>query len=157
MSRVKEVMTPNVQVILPDWLVHHAALKMKEMDVGALPVSDGDRLIGFVTDRDITVRMAAAGHDPCKTRVYEVMSSPVIYCYEDQDVEDAARIMEVQKVRRLIVLDRHKRLVGIVSVGDIAAKTGREALVGEILEHISNGDHEFDRHEIMTAGVNASS
>lgn len=137
MRRAKDVMTRNVQVILPDWLVQHAAQKMKELDVGALPVSDGERLIGFVTDRDIAIRMAACGMDPRRTQVFEVMSFSVIYCFEDQDVEDVARIMEAQQVRRLLVLDRTKRLSGIVSLGDIAFKTGRDDLAGEILERIS--------------------
>lgn len=134
---VKDVMTPNVQVILPDWSARDAALKMKEMDVGALPVCDGERLIGLVTDRDIAVRMAALGHDPRLTSVYEVMSSPIVYCFEDQPVEDVARIMEVRQIRRLVVLDRNKRLTGIVSLGDIAFKTGRDDLAGEILERVS--------------------
>lgn len=142
---VKDVMTPNVQVILPDWSAQDAALKMKEMDVGALPVCDGERLIGLVTDRDIAMRMAALGHDPRHTSVYEVMSSPIIYCFEDQAVEDVARIMEVRQIRRLVVLDRNKRLTGIVSLGDIAFKTGRDDLAGEILERVSRPRRESER------------
>ena len=102
-----------------------------------LPVCDGDRLVGMITDRDITVRAVAGGDDPRTTRVQQVMTPEVIYCFDDADVKDVARQMEKNQVRRLPVLNQDKRLVGIVSLGDLAVRMGREKLAGEVLEHVS--------------------
>ncbi len=110
---------------------------MDELNVGPLPVCDGDKLIGMVTDRDITVRATSAGRDPNTTSVREAMTADVVYAYEDQDVRDAARMMSEQQIRRLPVIDRDNRLVGIVSLGDIAAETGDDRLSGEVLEQVS--------------------
>lgn len=134
---VKEVMTKRVEVVPPDCNILDAAQKMKELGVGVLPICENDRLRGMITDRDIALRAVASGADVHKTTVEEIMSSPIIYCYEDQQVGDVARIMEVEQIRRLVVLDRNKRMCGIVSLGDIAVKTGREDLAGEILERVS--------------------
>jgi len=121
--QLREVMTRDVEVIRPEAPIAEAARKMDELNIGPLPVCDGDRLIGMVTDRDITVRATSAGRDPQTTPVREAMSQDVLYCYEDQDVRDAARMMSEQQIRRLPVISRDKRLVGIVSLGDIAAET----------------------------------
>jgi CBS domain-containing protein len=90
---LREVMTPKVEVIHPDATLREAAQKMKSLDVGPVPVCDGDRLQGMLTDRDITVRATAEGRDPNTTRVREVMTPDVVYCFEDQEVQDAARMM----------------------------------------------------------------
>jgi len=136
---VREVMTPQVEVIHPDATLREAAAKMKSLDVGPIPVCDGERLQGMLTDRDITVRATAEGRDPNHTRVREVMSPDVFYCFEDQDVQDAARLMEDRQIRRLVVLDRNKRLVGIVSLGDLAVQTDDEELGGEELSETLSG------------------
>jgi CBS domain-containing protein len=110
---------------------------MKELDVGPLPVCDHDRIVGMVTDRDITVRAVAEGRDPKSTQVREVMTRDVITCYEDEDVEAAARQMQSRQVRRILVLDHDQRLVGIVSLGDLAAETGDRQRVGAVLQDVS--------------------
>ena len=135
--RVSEVMTQGVECIGPDATLQEAAAKMKSLDVGPLPVCDNDRLVGMVTDRDITVRATAEGDAPTDVRVRDVMTPEVIYCFEDDLVEDAARLMAAKQVRRLVVLNRDKRMVGIVSLGDLAVKTGDEQLAGSALEDIS--------------------
>jgi len=136
--RVKEVMTTGVEVIDPDGTLQEAAARMKSLDVGMLPVCDNGRLEGMVTDRDITVRAIAEGEDPTIIRVRDVMTPDVVYCYEDQLVSDAARQMEEKQVRRLVVLNRDKRLVGIVSLGDLAVETGDEEMAGQALEAVSD-------------------
>jgi len=130
-------MTQGVECIGPDATLQEAAAKMKSLDVGPLPVCDNDRLVGMVTDRDITVRATAEGDAPTDVRVRDVMTPEVIYCFEDELVEDAARLMAAKQVRRLVVLNRDKRMVGIVSLGDLAVKTGDEQLAGNALEGIS--------------------
>jgi len=139
--QLKEVMTPQVEVVRPDASLQEAAEMMMKLDVGPLPVCDGERLVGMLTDRDITVRGTAQGRDPKTTQVQEVMTPDVIYCFEDQDVEDAADLMEEHQIRRLVILNRDKKLVGIVSLGDLALEADEEDLddaeVGEVLEQIS--------------------
>jgi CBS domain-containing protein len=137
--QIRDVMTPHVEVIHPDATLREAAAKMKSLDVGPIPVCDGERLQGMLTDRDITVRATAEGRDPNSTRVRDVMSPEVIYCFEDQDVQDAARMMEDRQIRRLVVLDRDKRLAGIVSLGDLAVQTEDEELGGEELSETLSG------------------
>ena len=139
--RVSEVMTQGVECIGPDATLQEAAAKMKSLDVGPLPVCDNDRLVGMVTDRDITVRATAEGDAPTDVRIRDVMTPEVIYCFEDDLVEDAARLMAAKQVRRLVVLNRDKRMVGIVSLGDLAVKTGDEQLAGNALEGISEPNH----------------
>jgi len=117
---LRDVMTINVEVVHPDAPLQEAAEKMKSLDVGPIPVCDGQRLVGMITDRDITIRATAAGLDPRTARVRDVMTPDVVYCFEDQDVSEAARIMQEQQIRRLVVLDQNKDLVGIVSLGDLA-------------------------------------
>jgi CBS domain-containing protein len=130
-------MTPKVEIVHPDAALREAAEKMSQLDVGPLPVCDGERLVGMLTDRDITVRATAKGCDPNTTKVRDVMTPDVVYCFEDQDVETAAQMMEMRQIRRLPVLNREKRLVGIVSLGDVAVKTGDQNLAGEALERVS--------------------
>lgn len=135
--RVSEVMTRGVECTSPDATLQEAAAKMKSLDVGPLPVCENDRLVGMVTDRDITVRATAEGTAPMDIRVRDIMTPEVIYCFEDALVSDAARLMQEKQVRRLVVLNRDKRLVGIVSLGDLAVETGDEQLAGNTLEAIS--------------------
>jgi CBS domain-containing protein len=136
--QVKDVMTRGVECVRPNDNIAAAAQKMKDLDVGALPVcGDDDRLKGMITDRDITVRATAGCCDPSATCVSDAMSPNVIYVFEDQDVTEAARLMKENQIRRLVVLNRDKRLVGIVSLGDLAVKNGDEGLSGKTLEQVS--------------------
>jgi CBS domain-containing protein len=135
--QLRDVMTRDVEVIHPDATVEEAAEKMEALNVGPLPVCDGRRLVGMITDRDITVRAVAAGVGPGEARVRDVMTPEVAYAFEDQDVREAERIMQEQQIRRLPILDRDKRLVGIVSLGDLAVDTDDAAGTGETLERIS--------------------
>jgi CBS domain-containing protein len=112
-------------------------IEMRTLDVGALPVCDGHRLIGMITDRDITIRATAAGRDPKTTVVRDCLSSEPVYGFEDQDVEDAQTLMEQKQIRRLPVMSRDKELVGIVALGDLAAKVGA-AMVGQATKAISS-------------------
>jgi CBS domain-containing protein len=120
-----------------DASIREVARKMKALDVGMIPVYDGDRLVGMVTDRDITLRVVAAARDTTNTQAHEVMTPEVIYCFEDQTVEEAAQVMEQHQIRRLIVLNRDKRLVGIVSLGDLATHRQSQKAAGEALSEIS--------------------
>jgi CBS domain-containing protein len=138
--QLREIMTPHVEVIHPDATLQEAAETMKRLDVGPLPVCDGERLVGMLTDRDITVRASAQGRDPKTTPVREVMTEKVIYAFDDQDPREAAEIMERAQIRRLVVLNRDKRLVGIVSLGDLAMTSDEELAdeeLGETLAGVS--------------------
>ena len=131
--KVSEVMTRDVVVANPRQSICDAAKLMAECDTGALPVGENDRLVGVITDRDIAVRAVAKRLSP-DTPVRDVMSQEVLYCFEDEEVEHVARNMADQQVRRLPVLNREKRLIGIVSIGDLALhakpKTAGEAIAG---------------------------
>jgi len=110
---------------------------MKELDVGSLPVCHEDRLVGMLTDRDIVVRSVSEGHDPDTDHVGDVMTTELFYCFDDQDVEETAELMKRKQVRRIPVLNRDKRLVGIVSLGDLAVTPCPDDVVEETLEGIS--------------------
>jgi CBS domain-containing protein len=114
-----------------------AAERMKTLDVGTLPVCENDRLVGMITDRDITTRAVAQGFGGTVGCARDVMTPDVVYCFADQDVAEAARLMQNHQIRRLVVLNRDKRLVGIVSLGDLAVDAGDEQLAGETLEKVS--------------------
>ena len=133
--RVSEAMTRDVRVANPDQTIREAAEMMAELDAGALPVGEQDRLVGMITDRDIAVRAVAHGKSP-DTRIRDVMTDDVKYCFDDDDVEDVARNMADIQVRRLPVVNRDKRLVGIVAIADIAASEEPE-VVGEAVSGIS--------------------
>jgi len=135
-ERVADVMQRHVQIASPEDSVQQAARLMRESDVGVLPVGEGDRLIGMVTDRDVAVRVAAEGRDPARTKVREVMSEDVRYVFEDEEVEHVAENMAQQQVRRLPVMNRQKRLVGVISLGDIA-KGQRPHLAGQALRGVA--------------------
>jgi CBS domain-containing protein len=138
--KVSETMSTNVRVAKPDQTIREAAQTMMELDAGVLPVGENDRLVGMITDRDIAVRGVAKGKGPDAT-VRDVMTSHVDYCFEDQDIDEVSRNMADIKVRRLPVLNRNKRLVGIITLGDIAKAGGQQA--DEALSEISKpgGQH----------------
>ena len=125
--RVSEAMTREVRVASPGQSIREVAKIMAEIDAGSMPVGDNDRLVGMITDRDIAIRAVAQGKGP-DTPVSEVMSSEqVLYCYEDEELDHVAKNMSQQQVRRLPVVSRDKRLVGIVSLGNIAQSEARSA------------------------------
>ena len=126
-------MSRGVRVASPEDTVQQAARLMREADTGVLPVGENDRLIGMVTDRDVALRLAAEGKNPAQTKVREVMTPEVRYVFEDEDLHRVAATMAAQRVRRLPVLNREKRLVGIVSIGDLAAEAGTPRLAGRAL------------------------
>ena len=131
--QVRDAMSNDVRIANPNQSIRDAALLMAQIDAGVLPVGENDRLVGMITDRDIAIRAIALGKGP-ETPVREVMSQEVKYCFEDDEVDDVAQNMADLKVRRLPVLNKSKRLVGIISLGDVAllddpASTG-EALCG---------------------------
>jgi len=132
---VREIMTRDVRLLSPHDNIQDAAKRMRDDDIGSLPVAEGDRLVGYVTDRDIVVRGLAEGL-PAGAHVHDVMTERVLYCFEDEDVEDVAANMAENQVRRLPVLTRDKRLCGIVALGDIANK-GSDASAEDALEGIS--------------------
>jgi CBS domain-containing protein len=134
--KINEIMTRNVEVVQPNSVLQEAAGKMKSLNVGSLPVCDNRKLLGIITDRDIAIRAVADGRDPASTKVSETMSPDLVYCFEDQDIKDAANLMERHQIRRLPILDRNQQLVGIVSLGDLAVET-KNKLSGEVLEEVS--------------------
>ncbi|MGF1594184.1 MAG: CBS domain-containing protein [Kiloniellaceae bacterium] len=134
--QIKDVMTSEVRLIDPATKIADAARTMRDDDVGALPVGEGERLVGMVTDRDIVVRALAAGRQPETTPVREAMSDKLLYCFDDQPTEEVAANMGDNQVRRLPVLNREKRLVGIVSLGDLSSN-GATREAGEALRSIS--------------------
>lgn len=135
--RVSEAMSRDVRIAFPDQSIHEAARIMADCDVGSLPVGDQDRLIGMITDRDIAVRAVAEGKSPDSTWVRDVMSRDVMFCYEDEDLGHVAQNMGDIQVHRLPVLNRDKRLVGIVALADIANCYGEES-AGQAVCGISN-------------------
>src|SRR6266487_2062025 len=138
--KLKEIMTNDVEVVHPDDPLQAVAQKMRERDIGFLPVCDGDRLVGVVTDRDIIVRATAEGLNPNTTIGRDLMTSPIIYCFDDQDVKEAAKLMERNQIRRVAVVSRaDKRLVGVVSLGDIA-NNGTKEMSAEVLHSVSEPD-----------------
>ena len=144
--KVKQAMTSEVRVASPDQTIREAAQLMAELDAGALPVAENDRLVGMITDRDIAVRAVAEGL-PADTPISEIMSNEVLYCYEDQQLDDVARNMGQVQVRRLPVVNRDKRLVGIVSFADLA-RTEQPTTVGRAVSHVSEpgGKHSQTAH-----------
>jgi CBS domain-containing protein len=136
--KVTSVMTSNVECIAPDATLQETAQRMKALDVGFLPVCENDILIGTITDRDIAIRSVAEGHDIRKTKARDVMSAPVYYCYDDQDISECGHSMQSQSVRRMLVLNRGKNLVGVVSLGDIATRAGELPLAATTLKQVSS-------------------
>ena len=136
MQRIADVMTRDVTSVAPQESLRHAAEMMDELNVGALPVCDGERLVGMITDRDITVRATAAGEMPENTRVEEVMTDQVRWCFDNQSVEDVMKQMGDTQIRRMPVVEHDtQKLIGIISLGDLATKHSAE--VDRTLEEIS--------------------
>ena len=135
--KMKDILTKDPQVISPDAMICEAARIMKQRDIGMLPVCDGQRLVGAITDRDLVIRAIAEGCDALKTKVKDVMTPGICYCFEDQDLEEVARLMEGKQIRRIAVLNRDKSLVGIASLGDFALRSKDEHLTEELLECVS--------------------
>jgi CBS domain-containing protein len=139
--KVREAMTRDVRLVRPDQTIREAANLMAELDIGALPVEENDRLVGMITDRDIAVRAVAQGLG-ADTPVQDVMTREIKYVYEDQSIEEVTRNMAEQRLRRLPVLNRDKRLVGILSLGDLAIDESAQDEAGEALGGISRpGGH----------------
>ncbi|HEY5892544.1 MAG TPA: CBS domain-containing protein [Chthoniobacterales bacterium] len=134
---LKEIMTEDVEVVAPQATLFEAAQRMRELDVGALPVCDGNRLVGMLTDRDLTIRSVAEGRDPRNAQVRDAMSADITWCFDDQDSQEAEHAMQEHQIRRLPVLDHDKHLVGIVSLADIATKCNEPASTAQTLEKIS--------------------
>lgn len=123
---LKDVMTRDVECVGPDDTIQTAARKMRDLGVGPMPVcGDDGKLAGILTERDIAVRAVAEGHDPKSCKVSDVMTPGVVYCFEDQDTAEVSRIMQDKQIRRVLVLNRDKKLVGIVSLGDMAVDAGK--------------------------------
>lgn len=133
--KVSDVMSTDVETVRPDQMVRDAARFMLQADAGSIPVTEGDRLVGMITDRDIAVRGVALGYGP-ETPVGELMTSGVVSAHADELIEEAARKMGEAQVRRLPVIDHDQRLVGIVSLGDLARETDEET-AGQALEGVS--------------------
>ena len=144
--KVSDAMSRDVQVASPTQTIRDAAKMMAKIDAGVLPVGENDRLIGMITDRDITIRAVAEGKAPT-TKVRDVMSDEVLYCFDDQDLDEVAQNMSDTKVRRLPVVNRQKRLVGIISLADLA-RNEDAGTTGQTVSHISEpgGEHSQTAH-----------
>ena len=136
MKQLKELMTRDVKVITPDMTIGDAAKMMRDGNFGMMPVIEDDRMIGTISDRDITIRAVAEGKD-CSSKVRDVMSEGIAWAYEDESVEQAATIMSERQVRRLPVVNRDKRLVGIVALGDFAVERSQIQPAAQALADIS--------------------
>lgn len=140
-ATVADLMTRNVQAVHPETTIQEAARRMKELDCGALPVIDPDRkVIGMITDRDITVRAIAGGKDPKATRVSEVMTHDVISCHSGTSLRECEEMMRKHQIRRLPVLDQNRSLVGILTIGKLAQEEN-ERTAGRVLKEVSEKVH----------------
>ena len=140
--RVSEIMTREVELIQPDDTLRVAAQKMRDRDIGFLPVCDGTTLMGVLSDRDITVRAFADGMDLNVMLSRDLMTTPAIYCFDDQDVTEAAQIMGENQIRRLVILNRdNERVVGVLSLGDLVRK-GITDLSDQVLQQVSEPDNQ---------------
>lgn len=137
--QIQEIMTSKMETVRPDTTLQEAARKMCDLNIGSLGIAEGGELVGMVTDRDICCRAVAEGRSPMTTKVSEIMTADVAYCFEDEDITDAAQQMERKHIRRLAVLNRRKQMVGFLSVDDLAHYS--HDLAGEVLEHASPQSH----------------
>jgi len=135
--KINEAMTRNPTYITPDTPLIETARRMRDLDVGMLPVGDGVTLKGMITDRDIAIRVVAEGVDLKSARAADAMTGKVLYAFEDQNVDEAVEMMREQQVRRLIIIDRDKQMVGILALADVAHGTGGSAKKAEALEGVS--------------------
>ena len=139
--KVKDIMSYQVQKIDSDAMITDAAKMMKEFDIGILPVQNENEIVGMITDRDIVIRVISERKDPSLTTMSEAMTLEVICCSQEEDIEEAAKIMEYEQVHRILVLDNDNSVAGILSLGDIALKTRNEHLAYEVLEKICEPTH----------------
>jgi CBS domain-containing protein len=144
--QLKEFINYRVETAQPTDSLQQVAEKMRELDIGSLPVCDGEHLVGVVTDRDITIRATAKGQDPSQTKVRDIMTPEVVYCFESDDVEKAAKKMQEHQVRRIFVVNENHDLVGVTSLGELATVTGDRVLGGETLERVSE-ESQFEQSE----------
>ena len=134
--KVKDAMHKGVEWVGPDTPVSEVAKRMRDKDIGAIPVGENDRLVGMVTDRDIACRAVANGKDLSKTSARDVMTKGIVYCRDSEELDDASRIMEQRKLRRLPVINDRKRMVGMLSLGDVAHSATHE-LTGEVVSAVA--------------------
>jgi CBS domain-containing protein len=134
--KVKNAMHKNAEWVSPETPIAQIAKKMKDLDIGSLPVGENDRLIGMVTDRDIACRGVADGRDVSNVTARDVMSKGIVYCNDTEDLDDAVRLMETKKIRRLPVIDEKKRMVGMLSLGDVSHAASHE-MSGEVIAAVS--------------------
>ena len=134
--KVREIMTTNVECVAPDIGVLELAGKMKTLDVGFIPICENDRLVGTVTDRDIVIRGIASGKNISTCKARDLMTKDIFWCFEDQDVKDVAKRMSEKEVRRMLILNKEKRLVGVVSIGDVSKVEEKES--GKALKGITD-------------------
>src|SRR5436190_21751026 len=135
--QLRRVMSKSPAYVSPATPVGQVAAMMKTRDIGMVLVAENDRLVGTVTDRDIVIRCIAEGRDPRIAMTGDIMTSKAAFCFEDQDVSEAAQLMEERKIRRLAILNRDMKLVGVVSLGDLAVRTGDEAMSGEVIKFVA--------------------
>lgn len=135
--QVKEIMTYNPRTIEADSSIKQAAQTMKSMDVGSLPVVKNNAIVGMITDRDLVIRCIAESKDPSSTNVSEIMTPHIYYCFENDDIHEAANMMEEKQIHRLLVLNNDEQPVGFLALADFAVKTKDERLAWELLEKIS--------------------
>lgn len=134
---IRDVMTANPKLCTPETTLKDAACMMRDLDTGFIPVCEGDRIAGVLTDRDMVVRSMCKGHDPAQAKVRDCMSQDICWIQQDQDIKDAIAIMEERKIRRMLVMDTQKRLVGVLSLGDLAETQGLRSLAEEVLSKVS--------------------
>jgi CBS domain-containing protein len=134
--QVREAMSKKPEFLPPTASLKEAALKMRELDCGFMPIGENDKLIGTVTDRDIVIRTLAKGRDPNNATLRDIMSEHIEYCFEEDDLNKAVQHMEDKQIHRLVVLNKNKRMTGILSLGDIARQSNNGALCAEAVERI---------------------
>ena len=139
--QLRQIMTPQVEVVSLHDTISTAATLMRRLDVGSLPVCDGTRVVGMITDRDITIRATAAGSDPTLTKVSECMSRETFFCYEHQDSLDAEALMQEHQIRRVPILNKEHQLVGIVALADLVTKTAEIDEIDRTIWNISQPEH----------------
>ena len=137
LMKAKDLMTTSPEIISPETTLKQAAKKMRDQDFGFLPVGENDRLIGAITDRDIIIRGIAEDKDPNSTSIRDIMTDEIRYCFENDDLNKVADKMGNLQIRRLVVLNDNKRIVGIISLGDFATKSQDSKLTGKVTEDVS--------------------
>lgn len=135
--KVKDVMHKGVEWVAPDTTIYDISIMMKKNDIGAVPVGENDKLVGMVTDRDIAIRAFSKGDSAKAVVAKDVMTAGIIFCTENEELDDAVRLMEDRKIRRLPVINKDKRMVGMLSLGDIAQSASHE-LSGEVISALAS-------------------